>query len=68
MTKFIYSLIYVIVMSKKPVQLGSRKIQKVCRSLLVNIPRVAADTLDLEAGGSMNIVLMPDDSLRLVKE
>ena len=55
-------------MEQKVIPLGSRKLQQVCRSLTINVPRVAVNTLELKAGELMSIEMMPDYSLRLVKE
>jgi len=43
-------------------------LQKICESLLLNIPRVAVDTLDLKVGEKMIVTMLPDGTLTLVKE
>jgi hypothetical protein len=50
------------------VRFGLRRLQVSGCSLSINIPRVAVDTIGLEAGETMSVTMLPDCSLVLVKE
>ena len=45
--------------------LGQRKVRRIRYTLLISLPAVWAKNAKIEPGSSMNIELMPDNSLRI---